>query len=146
MGDGLVLGLVGRRVADVGFVEMEVLVEEQADVALPIGQVPHDDLPDVDRLIEVHGVRADEPDLQAGMMGLDLRDHRPLLVFEGDLPVGPQPGELPVHPHAKAPGMADRLVFLADVGEIDVADSIVAVEGDEEFAVAERDVPRHPAN
>jgi hypothetical protein len=39
--------------------------------------------------------------------------------------------------------MADRLVFLADVGEIDVPDLIVAVEGDEELAVAERDVPRH---
>src|SRR5439155_21169405 len=102
------------------------------------------DVPDVDRIIEVHGVRADERDLQAGMMGVDLRDHRPFLVLEGDLPVRPQPGELPVHPHAETARMADRLVFLADVGEIDVPDSIVAVEGEEELAVAERDVPRHP--
>src|SRR5438093_7385187 len=121
---------------------MEVLVQEQADVALPIGQVPHDDLPDIDRLIEVHGVRADEPDLQAGMKGLDLRDHRPLLVLEGDLPVGPQPGELPDNPHAEPERIADRLIFLADVGEIDVPDLIVAVEGDEELAVAEWEGPR----
>src|SRR2546427_10792188 len=77
------------------------------------------------------------------MIGLDLRDHRAVPVLEGDLPVGPQPGELPVHPHAEPGRMADRLVFLADVGEIDVADSIVAVEGDEELAVAARNVPRH---
>src|SRR5438445_5776001 len=77
------------------------------------------------------------------MIGLDLRDHRAVPVLEGDLPVGPQPGELPVHPHAEPGRMADRLVFVADVGGIDVADSIVAVEGDEELAVADRTVPRH---
>ncbi len=145
MGDGLVLGFVGRRVADLGLVEVEVLVDEQADVALPVGQVPDDDLPDVDRVVEVHGVGAEQPDLQSGMIGLNARDHRPLFVLEGDLPVRAQPGEPAVHPHPEAGGMADRLVLLADVRVVDVADAVVAVEGDEELAVAERDVPRHAA-
>src|SRR5438093_1116218 len=83
------------------------------------------------------------PALQRGWRGLGRRDHRAVPVLEGDLPVGPQPAELPVHPHAEPGRMADRLVFLAAMGEIDVADSIVAVEGEEELAVAERNVPRH---
>ena len=52
-------------VADLGPVEREVLLEEEADVARRVGEVRDLDLADVDVAVEVDDVVAVEADLQA---------------------------------------------------------------------------------
>ena len=44
---------------------------------------------------------------------------------------------------AEAAGACPGVIFLADVGEEDVADLVLAIEGDQEAAVADGDVTGH---
>ena len=45
--------------------------------------------------------------------------------------------------HPKAAGPRPGVIFLADVREKDVADLVLAVKGDQEASVADRDVAGH---
>jgi hypothetical protein len=135
--------VVERRVADLGGVEVEVLAEEEANLAPPRGEVRDHDAPQVDVLVEVHRVGALEFEFHPRVAADDVGDQGFRLVAEVDLPVGAHPGELAVAPDAEARDGALVVVLLADVGVVDVGHAVVAVEGDEQVPVADGDVARH---
>jgi hypothetical protein len=58
-------------------------------------------------------------------------------------PVGRDPREAAVDPHAEAAREAAGVVLLADVRVVDVADLVLRVEVDEEAAVADGNVSGH---
>src|SRR5205823_12203060 len=68
------------------------------------------------------------------------------LVLVGDAPVPAivaRPRELPIHPDAEARGLAHRVIFLTDIGVVDVTQLVARIKRDEEVAVAERKIARH---
>jgi hypothetical protein len=142
--DGAETGVVERGVADLAAVQMEVLVEEQAEIAGAGAAVLHLDLADIDVLVEVDGVvhvqHEAEPAVGQGHVGHE----RVGLVADLPLPLRTvDPGEPPVSEHAEAARMADGVVLLAEVWEIDVAQTIVGVEHHLQRAVADDEVARH---
>ena len=106
--------------------------------------VLHRDLADVDVLVEVDGVAhvqdEAEPTVGQGHVG-----HEGVgLVADLPLPLRTvDPGQPPVGEHPEAARMADGVVLLAEVREIDVAQPIVGVEHHLQRAVADDEVARH---
>ena len=84
----------------------------------------------------------DEPELTVGQGHIG--DERVGLVADPTLPfraVGP--AEPPVGEHPEAARMSDRVVFLAQVREVDVAQAVRGVEHHLQRAVADHQVARH---
>ena len=109
-----------------------------------VGLVVDDDLAQVEVLVKVHRVVADQPQGQVRMMQRDLSDQGFVGVVEGALPASVvHPAELSVHPHAKAGGVPNRVVLLAHVWPIQVAQLIGLVEVDQQRTISYRDVTGH---
>jgi len=151
MDDGSQARVVVGRVAHLRPEQREVLLEEQADFTPLVRQVRHADLLDKDVAIEVHHVVAIEFDPEAVVVEADARGQRLAEVSQRLLPaLCARPGKPPrrvqtrvVHEDAEAARPPSGVVFLADVGEIHVADLVVRIERDQKVAVPDGNISRH---
>ena len=144
MEDGAALRLVVGRVPHLVAADVKVLSEEEADFPLSIGLVVDDDLAQVEILVKVHHVLADQPQGQVGVVQRDLSDESVVGIVEGALPaVVVHPVELPVHPHAKARRVTGRVVLLTYVRPVEVAQLIGLVEVDQQRTIAYGDITGH---
>ena len=139
-------GRVEHRVPDIIALDVKVLVEETADLATSIGQIgdPHSANEDV--LVEVHGVVAEELDSEPGIAGAHLGDHGAVGVAHVRLPLVPHPAELPIDPDTEAKRMARSVILHADVGEVDVPNSVLMIEHHQQATVRESEITRHRSN
>lgn len=90
--------------------------------------------------MEIDRVLADNVERQAVMAKAHLGHQGIVVIVEGAVPFRADPTEAPIDKEPEAAGMACSMVFLPDVGEIDVANPIVGVERHQEGAVADRNV------
>ena len=144
------LGVVVGGVADLGAEHVEVLVVHHPHQALVAGQVLDLDLPHQDVAVEVHHVVAVEHQLQVAVLEADAGGEGVAEIPLADLPAGvagPEQlaavlaGDVGVDAEPARP--VAGVVLLPDVGEIEVAQLVLVVEGDEQPPVADRDVTRH---
>jgi hypothetical protein len=144
------VGVVVGGVADLRPPHVEVLVVEDADRAVVTREVLDLDLADQDRAVEVHDVVAVQRQAQVAVVEADGGRERVAEVALADLPAGvggPEElglalaGEVTVD--AEPAGAGAGVVLLTDVGEVDVANLVLVVEGDEQAPVADGDVTRH---
>jgi hypothetical protein len=82
-------------------------------------------------------------DLQVSVVKKNVSDEAFLDVVPLDVPTLPDPGELSVCPYTKLRDVPDSLILLTDMRVVDVADSIVFVKVDQNFAVADWKVSWH---
>jgi hypothetical protein len=101
--------------------------------------------------MEINDIATIQLDGQAVVKGPDGRDQRFAGVVKAQRllaapapPVIVEPGEPAVRPHSQATTMAQGLIFLADVGPVEIADEIGLVESDQQRSIANRDVAWHP--
>ena len=142
--DRLAPRVVVGGIAGVVAVEVRVEVLEEPYLPLTTERVLDRDLLQVDVAVEVDRVTEAQAQPELGMDERRVTDER--LVLVGDVPVPAiisRPRELPVHPDAEPRRLADRVIFLTDVGVVDVAQLVARIKRDEEIAVAERKIARH---
>ncbi len=119
---------------------------EDADVAVLAEQVCRLDPAEVDRVVKIDGVGADDLEPEFLVPEGDAGDQRVLLVGQRACPrVVFDPGKLAVGPDAEVLHVPKRVVVVPDPGVIDVADAVELVEVDQEVAVADREIACHVA-
>lgn len=102
--------------------DVEILGEEEPHRALAVSLVVDRDLAQVEVLVEINCVLADQPQGQIGMVELDMGDQRVADVVQVALPaIIAHPAQLIIDPDAEAEGMPLRVVLLADVRPVEVA-------------------------
>ncbi len=140
----LQLGCVEDGIGAFTLAEVPIMVEEQPHLARSVGTIRHLETADEEVAVEVHRVVAGNRELQRVRRQRHTADQRILVVAQLALPdVAIEPGKAAVHPHA---GMIDvplRLIALADVRPVDVAQVVLRVEVDEHVAVGQRQITRH---
>jgi len=136
--DGARLRIVGGGVADVGLADAKVVVPIEAHLALFVRAVDDAHAPHQQRLVKVDAVAAMQRQRELVVRADDVGDERVALVAALDLPAGvaPHPREASVDEHAEAEGIAARVILLADVRVVQIAQHVIVVEEDEEPLVA----------
>ncbi len=150
--DAAQLGVEDGGVLPLASFERRVLVQKEAYVARLVGEVHDRDALDVDVAVIIDDVRAMQLDAELFVHEADVGDERLGEVAHRSLEAriaGPSEGA--IHPDAKAPGPAPRLVLPAYLGEVDLADRVIGSEVDMEARliadglVSEREVAGHGA-
>ena len=135
----IVIGCVADGVAG----DIKIVAEKQPRLTRVRREIGHRDFLEIHVQIEIHGITAHQFQLQPRVARPDFGYQRLINVAEFFLPLRADLTELPVHPDAEPKRMSQRVVFAADLGKIDVANEIVAVECDQERAVANRNISGH---
>ena len=142
--DGAETGVVERGVADLAAVQMEVLVEEQAEIA-GCGRCRSAPRSRGHRRSRGSRRRRARAARRRAGGGSGSRRSRACRARSRSAAPTPdcRPRRAPVSEHAEAARMADGVVLLAEIWEIDVAQTIVGVEHHLQRAVADDEVARH---
>ena len=143
MNDGTASWIEIRGVPDVMAVYMEIVREEERYMPFPLLLVDHPDLLQVDVQIEIDRVAASELQPPGLMPERHVRDQTVVTITEVSRPAGAHPGEVAIRPDAEPGRVPLGVVFLPDVGKIDVANSVVRIEVQQEIAVADGKVLGH---
>ena len=81
--------------------------------------------------MEVHGVLADQPQGEVGVVQYDPGDQSIMGVVKITPPAGViHPMESPIHPNTETESMTDGVVLLADVRPVHIAQLVALVEVD----------------
>ena len=119
------------------------MVKEELHGARGVAQVADDDFADVEIGIRIDDVVAAEAQPEGLVLASDVGDQRLAQVAERSLPlIALYPGNRVIGKDAEARGRA-RVVLLSDVRKVDVGQSVLRIERDDERSVADQKVARH---
>jgi hypothetical protein len=122
----------------------QIVVEQQPHFALAVGVVDDRAAPNEKILVEVDGVAEVQQDPELAIEEANVGDQRCGLISEVTLPAGiAQPGKSAVNPNAHSVGVADGMIFLADVRPIELTNLIGVIEANEKAPVADWQLAWH---
>src|SRR5687768_17584199 len=125
------LRVIIRGVANLAFVDPEVVMEEHADVALRVAQVFHTDATEKDILVACNRIAADDSNSECRVFESHIGDQRFMKIVEVTRPVVPKnPGERTFDPNSKPKRKSFRVVLLPDVRKINIPNLVFIVEVD----------------
>ena len=116
-------------------------MKKNSNLTLGRQQISYLNATQEDVVVACDSVVAGDLDSESGIGKRDVGYQRLRQIFERAFPVvRKHPRKLTVDPNAKPKWKTLRVIFLPDVGKIDVADLVFIVEGDQQVAVSDRNI------
>ena len=131
--------VVKSGVAEIAFVNAEILMKINAKLPLAVSKIIDADASQKDVFMARNGIVAFQLDAEGFIDESDVCNKGFAQILEPSLPfVRECPRKLAIGPHAETKRKALSMIFLPDMREIYVADLIFIVKIDEQAAVADR--------
>ena len=138
------------RITDCRFEDVKIVMEKQPYLARLVTVLADHEPADKERLVKINRIGRHNGHTKPIVAHLDFGQQRFMLVTHPSLPGRvAEPAELPAaairlaDPQPRMGHMPDQVVFLPDMGVIQVAQAVIAIEVDKQRAIANRQITGH---